>query len=248
MSQQLDYLSLRGLEYECIVGIYPEERKRSQALQLDLDLGFSFLPCVKNHCLSHSVDYASLRLELAFLLEASRFELLETAAECISKFIMYFQPMEQKRAQVESVKLRLRKPQALPGLAYPELSIERRPKATVEDAPVECLDENGNCSLLHVRMAAGERLSFAPGVDAHVFTWSKSLLELSHKPLASARSHRMSSEGHTLLADEALSCLVILHTSSSEPKLRLWPRLVQADELHAFQGLKDKKLPITFFD
>ncbi len=121
-----DRLWLNGLSVECIVGVYTNERRAPQPLGVDLCLCLDTRAAARDAKLSATVDYARLWGEVRFLMQASRFTLLESAAEAVASYILAAPTSDAPRARVEEVCVRLSKPLALAGAGVPTLEIHRR--------------------------------------------------------------------------------------------------------------------------
>ncbi len=121
----LDVIELRGLAVDCIVGVFHRERFTVQPLRLDVALFLDTRGAATGGRLAHTVDYGRLAGELRFLLEACRFELLEAAAEAVSRYVLAPPTVDAPRAQVRAATVRVTKPQALGGLAVPSLQVHR---------------------------------------------------------------------------------------------------------------------------
>ncbi|MFP2928052.1 dihydroneopterin aldolase [Pyxidicoccus sp. 3LG] len=121
----LDVIELRGLTVDCIVGVFNRERFAAQPLRLDVALFLDTRNAAAGGKLAHTVNYGRLAGELRFLLEACRFELLESAVEAVARYVLAPPTTDVPRAQVHSATIRVTKPQALGGLAVPSLQIHR---------------------------------------------------------------------------------------------------------------------------
>jgi dihydroneopterin aldolase len=155
-----DKLSIVGLSTECVVGVYPRERGRPQPLRVDLDLYVDTEAAAKSGRLSRSVDYDATARLIEFLLQSCRFGLLETAAHAIATCLLAPPGPGERRAQIQAVRLKLIKPEALPKGALASLEIERDAAwAKLERVPVEF----GTVDVLHESPEAGiYRLNLAP--------------------------------------------------------------------------------------
>lgn len=122
---RLDRLSLRGMRFDCIVGLFGHERNTPQPVELDVTLHFDTRDAAKHGRLSHTVDYARLLGELRFILVAARFRLLESAAEAVAAWLLMPPSQDVPRPQVEAVDVRITKLVALSGAALPTLEIKR---------------------------------------------------------------------------------------------------------------------------
>ena len=166
--RRLDAIELRGVRTDCIVGVYPEERRTVQTLQVDLALFLDTRAAAKGAGLEASLDYARLAGEIRFLLETCRFRLLETAAEALCSYILAPCTADAPHAQVEAVSVRLTKPCALGGDAIPSLEVHR----VREEMEYEVERKSwGEVDVLHASQGCGiYRLRVAPGasIPTHV--------------------------------------------------------------------------------
>lgn len=159
--KKLDAIELQGLRADCIVGVYPEERRHEQPLQVDLALFLDTREAAAGAGLSKSLDYSRLAGEVRFLLQACRFRLLETAAEALCSYILAPSTPDAPHAQVEAVSVRLTKPAALHGAAIPSLEIHRTREELVfeeeenEWGRVDVLHESVGCGIYRLRVAPG---------------------------------------------------------------------------------------------
>ncbi len=118
-----DTVEVRGLEIDCIVGVYPSERGTPQPLVLDLTLSLDTRGAALQEDLHATVDYGRLTGDVRFLLERCRFLLVETAAEVIARYVLL--PPLHGSAQVTCAHVRLTKPKALADGALARVTITR---------------------------------------------------------------------------------------------------------------------------
>ncbi len=162
-----DLITIAGLEVECVVGAYGRERDTPQQLRVDVALEAATEAAAVNERLRDTVDYAAVTSQIAFLLEACHFRLLETAAHSLAKLLLAPPAVGERRAQIERVRLTLTKPRALGGRGVPSLTIER-------DAAWAVLRHErkafGTVDIVHETRDAGiYRLNVAPrgGIPLH---------------------------------------------------------------------------------
>ncbi len=106
-----DRIFIEELRVDCIVGIYPRERKQPQPLLIELELGLDTAEAAYTGRIAATCDYARVADELATLLDFRRYKLLEMAAEELAAMLFGVHPM------LTDLRLRLRKPEALRGRA-----------------------------------------------------------------------------------------------------------------------------------
>jgi dihydroneopterin aldolase len=192
-----DWIRIRGLKVDCVVGVYPRERDIVQPLHLDAELCLDTEPAARRERLKLSVDYAAIGTQLAFLLRTCRFRMLETAAHALCSYLLAPPALGERRAQIARVKLTLTKPTALGGVVVPSLEIQR-------DASWVRLGHEdkafGTVDIIHETKDAGiYRLNVAPqqSIPLHVhevmqeceMVLSRGLL-CQGKPVASGTVHR----------------------------------------------------------
>jgi dihydroneopterin aldolase len=156
-----DWIRIRGLAIDCVVGLYPHERDVLQPLVVDADMCLDTEPAARRERLQLTIDYAALSAELAFLLKNCHFRMLETAAHALCRYLLAPPAAGERRAAISRVRLRLEKPTAIGGRAVPSLEIER------EASAVEIGHEHkpfGTVDVIHETQDAGiYRLNVAPG-------------------------------------------------------------------------------------
>jgi dihydroneopterin aldolase len=121
----LDRLSLRGMRFDCIVGLFNHERNTPQPVELDVTLHFDARTAAREGRLASTIDYARVLGELRFVLVAARFKLLESAAEAVAAWLLMPPSADVPRPPVDAVEVKLSKLVALSGAAVPTLEIRR---------------------------------------------------------------------------------------------------------------------------
>lgn len=162
---QLDKIELSNIPVRCIVGLYPSEALVPQLLEVSITLYLNTREAASDdEGLRNTVDYARLSGELRFLLEHSRFKLLETAAHALARYILAPPLPEIPRATVDAVAVSLRKPQALAGWGVPTLTVTRfaaEERYEVETQPfgeVDIIHEHPGCGIYRLRVAPGKSI------------------------------------------------------------------------------------------
>ena len=157
----MDVLRIEDLMVDCVVGVYPDERDTLQPLCVDVEMRLDTESAAATESFASTVDYASKTQELAFLLRTCRFWLLETAAHVLARYLLAPPSIDERCPPLDSVVVKLTKPQALGGLAVPSLQIERQASwshVEVETKPF------GTVDVIHETRGAGiYRLNVAPG-------------------------------------------------------------------------------------
>ena len=110
-------ISLKDIQFNCILGTLPFEREKEQPVVLNVSVWLDFSLAARNDDLVHSIDYAQLSQDLQEFIRMSRFQLEETLVLETAKHILANYP----KAQMAEVSIR--KPQAIPNCAGAESSI-----------------------------------------------------------------------------------------------------------------------------
>lgn len=157
----LDHIDIHGLRVDCIIGLYPHEREIPQPVEVDISMGIALEEAARRQDMGFTVDYAQSTAALRLILEKCRFQMLETAAYALLKFLLAPPPRGYKTPQVERAELSIRKPSALGGVAIPKVTLRRDAawaRPTVENKTW------GNVEVIHESADSGiYRLNIAPG-------------------------------------------------------------------------------------
>ena len=102
----MDRILIRDLGLRCIIGVYAEERKERQDIVLNLVLAGDFSAAARSDDLADAVNYKELKKQVMALVEASRFQLIETLAEHLAELCL-------RHPRVQQVTVTVDKPGAL---------------------------------------------------------------------------------------------------------------------------------------
>lgn len=154
-------VGVNGIAVDVVVGIYAGERTRRQPLIVDLE---ARLPKKKGQGLSASVDYARMSGETRFILEHAGFELLESAATTLCNHFLAAPTADAARAELESIKVVIDKPDALDGDGTPRIIFEETHAEieshalAEENGRVDVLFEGDGCGVYRVVLAPQAQL------------------------------------------------------------------------------------------
>jgi FolB domain-containing protein len=165
---QLDVIAIERLTVDCIVGLYPHEREIPQPLQLDVRMFLDTEKAGISQRLRRTVDYAAVATQLAFLLQHCRFQMLETAAHALARYLLAPPARGEDRARVRATTLRLTKPSAFGGRGVPSLEIHRSAAGLRLGSETKAW---GTVDVIHeIRDHGIYRLNIAPGqrIPLHV--------------------------------------------------------------------------------
>ena len=193
----LDWLSIKDLHVECIIGVFTEERNGPQPLVVDLHLGLSTDTAGKEELLSKTVDYYALTGQIAFLLEACKFRLMETAARALASYLLAPPALGEERAQIERARIALAKPKALPTPAIATLEIEREKSfvaVRVEKkafGTVDVIYETAEAGIYRLNVAPGKEIALHVHrtMNEHELILTPGLVSQDRELLAGTASH-----------------------------------------------------------
>lgn len=111
---------LHNLRIDCIVGVYPHEREKPQAVFLDLELSYDFKFAAQSDSIADAVDYDRVASLMTKLIQAKKFQLIEAMAEATAAMLLVEVP------DVQALRLEIRKPAAVPAAANSFVRVERQ--------------------------------------------------------------------------------------------------------------------------
>lgn len=114
----MDKVFIKGLEVEGIIGIFQWEREVRQIISVDIEMDFDNKNAAKSDSIEDALNYKLVGKRITSFIKDSKFQLVETLAENISKIIL-------KEFPVTTVKVTLSKPGALRGSETVGISITR---------------------------------------------------------------------------------------------------------------------------
>ncbi|MBT3375740.1 MAG: dihydroneopterin aldolase [Lentisphaerae bacterium] len=106
MRQDLDKIHIRDLQLRCIIGINPEEREKKQDVIINITLSADLRQACRSDCIDDTVDYKTIKTEVAAMTEGSRFLLVERLADEIAAICL-------RDARVLEARVLIEKPGAL---------------------------------------------------------------------------------------------------------------------------------------
>jgi 7,8-dihydroneopterin aldolase/epimerase/oxygenase len=114
----MNTIFIHDLRIETKVGVYAWERQLPQTVRVDLDIGLPSTRPFETGELTDAIDYAAVVARIRAFAETNRHALLERFAEAIASLVL-----DEFGAQ--SVRLRVAKLGALPGVREIGVAIER---------------------------------------------------------------------------------------------------------------------------
>ena len=84
MDDPRDQLHIRELRLRCIIGIYPEERRAAQDVEINITLYADLRRACQSDDFADTVDYKAVKKRVVAFVEASEFGLIERLAQGIA--------------------------------------------------------------------------------------------------------------------------------------------------------------------
>lgn len=113
------WLELNGIEFECILGVYPAERQAPRPVRIDAAVLVDTATPAARDDFVVALNYERIESEIVALAQRGQFALVETLAERIVAMLL-------KMRGVQAARLRVEKPAALPQTRSVAVTLERR--------------------------------------------------------------------------------------------------------------------------
>ena len=84
----MDIIFLHGIKANCVVGVWEWEKQITQKIIVDLDVSADIAISAASDELSDTLNYKAVAEAVIEMLEASRFQLIETMAEEVATLVM----------------------------------------------------------------------------------------------------------------------------------------------------------------
>ena len=114
----MDKVFINNLEVEAVIGIFQWEREVRQLISVDIEMDFDNKTAAQSDDIKDALNYKLVGKRVTAFIKKSKFQLVETLAEQISKIIL-------KEFPVSKVKIKVSKPGAMRGSDSVGVSIVR---------------------------------------------------------------------------------------------------------------------------
>ncbi|HEX7061072.1 MAG TPA: dihydroneopterin aldolase [Woeseiaceae bacterium] len=114
-----DFVFLRGLEVEAVIGIWEWERRIRQKVRIDLEMGVDIPRAAAGDRIEDTLNYKSVAKRVQEFVGASSFQLVETLAERIAELVL-------TEFAVPWIRITVNKPGAIRGARDVGVCIRRR--------------------------------------------------------------------------------------------------------------------------
>jgi dihydroneopterin aldolase len=113
-----DFVFLRGLEVEAVIGIWEWERRIRQVVRIDLEMGVDVPRAAASDSIEDTLNYKAVAKRVQEFVAASSFQLVETLAQRIADLVL-------EEFQVPWIRITINKPGAIRGARDVGVSIRR---------------------------------------------------------------------------------------------------------------------------
>ena len=153
-----DHIRIHGADLGCVIGVHAEERHREQPIRYQVELGLDLAKAGYSGKIGDTCDYAEVSKFVGALLQFRRYRLLEVAVHEIAAMLFGLY------APLETVEVRLEKPEALQGKASAVVGIHRvradfpRRREAARFGAVDVLGENSEAGLYLLHVEPGQSI------------------------------------------------------------------------------------------
>lgn len=114
----MDIVYLHDLRIAAVIGIFEWERRVTQVVSIDLDMGFDIAPAAATDSIEDTLNYKAVAKRITAYVAGSEFHLVETLAERVAAIV-------RDEFGVAWVRVRINKPGAISGARDVGVVIER---------------------------------------------------------------------------------------------------------------------------
>ena len=118
----MDIISLKGMQVECVIGVWKWERQTRQKVIINLDMAIDIRKAAASDELADTLNYKGVSKRISSFVTDSEYNLVESLAEKIATILLKEFSIPWCRVQVE-------KPAALRGVRNVSVVIERGVKS-----------------------------------------------------------------------------------------------------------------------
>ncbi|MDH3378945.1 MAG: dihydroneopterin aldolase [Gammaproteobacteria bacterium] len=84
----MDIIYLHGLKVDCVIGVWEWERRITQVITIDLDMGANIAQAARSDDLNDTLSYKAVSKRVTAFVQESRFKLVETMAERVAAILL----------------------------------------------------------------------------------------------------------------------------------------------------------------
>lgn len=84
----MDTIFLHGLRIDCVIGVWEWERRITQSVYIDVDLGADIGDAAQSDRLEDTVSYKDIAVRITEIAREGRFHLVESLAEQVARSMM----------------------------------------------------------------------------------------------------------------------------------------------------------------
>jgi dihydroneopterin aldolase len=84
----LDIIFLHGLKIDCVIGVWEWERRITQPVFIDIDMGWDISAAAASDQLEETLSYKDVSIQVTELVQEGKYNLVETMAEKIASLLL----------------------------------------------------------------------------------------------------------------------------------------------------------------
>ena len=97
----LDQITIRDLQFRCVIGTGREERREKQDVLAQITLHMDLREAGRTDAIEDTLDYKGLKKEILAMAEVSRFHLIEALAQRMAEICLAHEKVERVEIVVE---------------------------------------------------------------------------------------------------------------------------------------------------
>ncbi len=123
----MDIIFLHDLRVDCVIGVWEWERRITQRVHVDVDMGFDIAAAAASDALNDTLSYKDVAKAITTLAQEGKFNLVETLAERIAALL-------RDEFDVAWCRVRVNKKGAVTGATDVGVLIERGERGSTDGA------------------------------------------------------------------------------------------------------------------
>jgi dihydroneopterin aldolase len=218
MSASNDWIHLREFCFDCVLGIYEQERRNAQRLAIELSMRVD-LSAAADDDVSRSVHYGEVLEQVQFIAQRGHWLLLESMAHALACRLLSAPLPGEQRAQIDEVIVRLAKPDVFGGRAVPSIEI-RREAAWLIAKPAVVLSDGTRIVPLHETAESGAYHVFVASGKSWTVPRAASAMVVAGKLAVADGRDQVGAMAHAGAACHAVAGDIVLLVASQRPLSR----------------------------
>jgi dihydroneopterin aldolase len=213
-----DWIHLREFCFDCVLGIYEQERRNAQRLAVELSMRVD-LSAAADDDVSRSVHYGKVLEQVQFIAQHGHWLLLESMAHALACRLLSAPLPGEQRVQIDELIVRLAKPDVFGGRAVPSIEI-RREAAWLIAKPAVALSDGARIVPLHETAESGAYHVFVPSGKSWTVPRAATAMAVAGKLAVADGRDQAGAMAHAGAGCHAVAGDIVLLVASQRPLSR----------------------------